>query len=178
MTRNITTFLIILTVLLSSSCKQTRKQAFDKFVFQLDNIKLPYIYDSENPKTNTKKIDEGDSSFFVQGPTIHDYIGYFNDDSNCVHILSVHSGDFFQDLCISTFDKEGNLLNRISPSFDNCVGQIPIEFKNCKETITINKDKRISCSSIKVFIGSNQQDSFVRQVRLFKLLTDGRLSEE
>lgn len=175
-----TTFLFISTIFLFSSlgCRQKRNQLFNSFISSLDNIKLPYTYDSSNPKTHNADNDGIDSLFFESGPTLHDYIGYFKDNDSSVHILTVHTGDFFQSLCISTFDKEGNLLKRVSPSFDNCVGHIPIEFESCKETITISLDKKIVCNSIKVISHKDQQDSLINAVQTFQLLTDGRLVKE
>jgi hypothetical protein len=172
-----TTFLIISTIFLFTSlgCKQKRNQLFNSFISSLANIKLPYTYDSSSPKTHNINNDGIDSLFFESGPTQHDYIGYFKNNDSYVHVLTVHTGDFFQSLCISSFDKEGNLLKRMSPSFDNCMGHIPIEFKSCKETITISLDKKIVCNSIKVISHKGQQDSLIKAVQTFQLLTDGRL---
>ena len=181
MTQKQTTFLTTLLAIITFTCvgcRQNKGQTFDSFISRLDHIDLPYSYDSAIPLTQTKSFNGLDNLFFEDGPTLHDYIGYFKGDSNNIHILTVHSGDFFEDLCISTFDNEGNLLNRVSPSFDNCVGQVPLDFKSCKETISINQDKKIICTYFKTVLNINKKDSLIMDTKTFHLTTAGRLEKE
>jgi hypothetical protein len=183
MTRKQMTFLTTLLAIITFTfvgCRHNKGQTFESFISRLDNIDLPYSYDSSIPLRQTKSFNGLDNLFFEDGPTLHDYIGYFKGDSNNIHILTVHSGDFFEDLCISTFDNEGNLLNRVSPSFDDCVGQVPLDnnFKSCKETISINQDKKIICTYFKTVLNINKKDSLIMDTKTFHLTTAGRLEKE
>jgi hypothetical protein len=181
MTRKQTTFLTTLWAIITLTfvgCRQNKGQTFESFISRLDNIDLPYSYDSSIPLRQTKSLNGLDNLFFEDGPTLHDYIGYFKGDSNNIHILTVHSGDFFEDLCISTFDREGNLLNRVSPSFDDCVGHVPLDFKSCEEKIIINKDKKIVCTSFKIVLNISKKDSLIKDTKTFHLTTNGSLEKE
>jgi hypothetical protein len=69
---------------------------------------------------------------------------------------------------------------RDSPSFDDCVGQVPLDnnFKSCKETISINQDKKIICTYFKTVLNINKKDSLIMDTKTFHLTTAGRLEKE
>jgi hypothetical protein len=71
MTSKQTTFLTTLLAIITLTfvgCRQNKGQTFESFISRLDNIDLPYSYDSSIPLRQTKSLNGLDNLFFEDGP--------------------------------------------------------------------------------------------------------------
>ncbi|MFC5271356.1 hypothetical protein [Adhaeribacter terreus] len=168
----------ILSCLIGCKQSQVKKQPFDEFISQLNQVQFPYTYNSKKHlPISSLSSNTFDALHFNSGPTLYDHFGYFLSDSGTVHVLSMHSGDFFQSLTITTFDLKGNKLFEADLSSENCVGSPPIGFKSCDEIIKIDQNKTISNISTKIISGKKQQDSLLTTSYKMKLWNNGKLKK-
>jgi hypothetical protein len=156
----------------------TKKEQFELFIADLKPVTLPFYYDSgkEVKHFQGRFKNDVDSIFFKYGPSFHKFIGYYI-ESNTIRILSLNCGDFFRNLTITTFDKEGNMLNNVTPSFNGCTG-IPINFEKCKELIILNTDNKIIATELKIIKLPGNGDTIIKKTKNYRLDIFGRLKEE
>jgi hypothetical protein len=91
----------------------SKRERFDIFLKELKVVHFAFKYDSES-RIDLNDIKDGvDTVFFGNDISLlHYHLGYYRTPNNLVRIISVESGDFSRIVIISTFDNNGNLLNR------------------------------------------------------------------
>lgn len=171
---------VLIIIIFLSGCKRDseEKKLFNSFVSQMPEVKLPFQYDSDKQLSGIVFKNRIDEAFYPPGPTLSHIVGYIRSDSSTIHVISIFTADFVQNLIIDTFNEDGRRLNSISPSFDNCAGAPPISFNSCKEVISIERDKTIKAVSRKELKENNNSYNPQEIVKVGRLFSNGSYKEE
>lgn len=137
-------FLGIISFLLVSSCPLMEVSKGDRLralIAKTGAMKLPFTYDLRNgPSKRPYEIDihSSDTLLFKRGMVE----GYLPDTVNFFGILHYEVGDLIYPV-LSTFDKQGNLIDKKSIGIGACGGLV-IDIKSCIDKVTISQRMMIN----------------------------------